>query len=99
MTIPAEIKEPYQNYHRAADLVHEMRMVVYAAEANLLDAKDALDFEEARLTLLAEGKNAEERRANLTLLTERTRTGTRRAVSSRSAARNSHRHRPTSSAR
>lgn len=70
MTIPAEIKEPYQNYHRAADLVHEMRMVVYAAEANLLDAKDALDFEEARLTLLTEGKNAEERRANLTLLME-----------------------------
>ena len=68
--VPRELVEPYQNYHRAADQVHEMRMVVYAAEANLLDAKDALDFEEARLILVAEGKNAEERKANLTLLME-----------------------------
>lgn len=70
MTIPRELVEPYQNYHRASDLVHEMRMVVYAAEANLLDAKDALEVEEARLTLAAEGRNAEERKANLTLLQE-----------------------------
>lgn len=68
MTIPSDIREPYQNYHRAVDQVHEMRMVVYAAEANLLDANDALELAEARLVLEALGKNAEERKANLTLL-------------------------------
>lgn len=67
-SVPRELVEPYQNYHRAADLVYEMRMVVYAAEANLLDANDALDLAEAHLVLEAQGKNAEERKANLTLL-------------------------------
>lgn len=66
--IPEAVKEPYQNYHKASDLVHEMRLAVYAAESELEDAKDALAAEEARLVLVTEGRNAEERKANLTLL-------------------------------
>ena len=55
-------------YRAIADSIHEIRLSILATETELLDQKDELSYFESVLVLKAEGRNAEERKANLVIL-------------------------------
>ena len=63
-------QEQFQNYESASDEVHDLRLELLSREEELLLAKDELAYQESVLVLKAEGKNAEERKANFTIMAQ-----------------------------
>lgn len=68
--IPAPLLESHRHYESCGDEIHDLRLRLLAAQDDVDLSKAELAYIEATIALTVEGRNAEERKAHLTIALE-----------------------------